>query len=176
MKKSELKTGYLVETKENGLQIIMPIMYEGEETLALVDDLKSYMCQQLDTYDVFERETVLKVYGLPKNTTNSVWRKISIKDRDVLWDCKEQPKLIKEDKAFLENIIEESFYIARDDDNDLYLYISKPYKEENVWFPVQNGEPSMENCLNINKNLFTFIKWEDEEPYSKENLMKLIEL
>ena len=46
-KEEDLKAGYLVETKDYGLATVFPIRYNGEETLALVFDLKEQYCQQL---------------------------------------------------------------------------------------------------------------------------------
>ena len=91
MKKEDLKAGYLVESNK-GLQVLMPISYNGNETLALVSDLNSPLCQQILNYDPFVKENVKRVWGLP--TSMDVWLKISIKFRPLLWECKEDKKTV----------------------------------------------------------------------------------
>lgn len=53
-------------------------------------------------------------------------------------------------------------WIARDSDGSLWLYNTKPVKDESVWLlPNSMGE-----CCNIesDSDFFSEIKWEDKEP------------
>lgn len=50
-------------------------------------------------------------------------------------------------------------YIARDNNKALFAYDTKPYKMSCTWDDVENF------CECNFKNLFSFVKWEDEEPY-----------
>lgn len=51
-------------------------------------------------------------------------------------------------------------YIAKDKSNQLFVYGNKPCKMSFTWDDVENF------CECNFKNLFSFVKWEDEEPYS----------
>lgn len=50
-------------------------------------------------------------------------------------------------------------YIAKDKSNQLFVYGNKPCKMSCTWDDVENF------CECNFKNLFSFVKWEDEEPY-----------
>lgn len=51
-------------------------------------------------------------------------------------------------------------YIAKDDDEILYVYDTKPNKTQCQW-----GVTKMVKRINFD-DLFSFIRWEDDEPYS----------
>jgi hypothetical protein len=76
-----------------------------------------------------------------------------------------QPQLTPAEKTVLENLPKEFNWVARDEDNMLSLYGSKPKKKNNQW----DGEKFA--LLNIFNHLFQFIKWENEEPYSIKELL-----
>ena len=48
-------------------------------------------------------------------------------------------------------------WIARDEDESLWLFEEKPYRYKNVWC-------SNSTMYCINEKLFPKVKWEDEEP------------
>lgn len=76
-----------------------------------------------------------------------------------------------EERQFCE-LVEEG-YIARDEDGELWCYKEKPHKERCTWY---SGTEiiEIEELINYGINLeFKFIKWEDEEPWSIEELLKL---
>ena len=81
--------------------------------------------------------------------------------------CIEQPKITKNEKIFLESI--QDGYIARNESDILYFYTLRPYKYDTYW--------SISNYLiksfKLNSSLFPFIQWEDDEPYSTKDLLKL---
>ena len=59
-------------------------------------------------------------------------------------------------------------YIARDKDGTLFLYDSEPHKSKaNDWWLGKGSTP----FTPFNK-MFSFIKWEDEEPYSISDILK----
>lgn len=68
--------------------------------------------------------------------------------------------LSKLEYKLLKYYIEHGYqYIARDDSEVLFAYDTKPDKMRYQW-------KSTENIKEINfDDLFSFIKWEDEEPY-----------
>ena len=50
-----------------------------------------------------------------------------------------------------------AMWIARDEDESLWLFEEKPYRYKNVWC-------SNSTMYCINEKLFPKVKWEDEEP------------
>lgn len=86
----------------------------------------------------------------------------------------EKPTITSREKNFLDLIVSKWKYIARDKDKNLYVFDSLPSKGDNGW-RIENI--SMCDYCNIFKKLFgdmfDFIKWEDEKPWSIEDLKKL---
>ena len=79
-------------------------------------------------------------------------------------------KLTEDEKVILRNIDNRNKWIARDGDGSLFVYCSKPIKKESSWV----SEMFLDWCdIWIFKHLFQFIKWEDEEPYLIEDLLKI---
>lgn len=80
-------------------------------------------------------------------------------------------QLHQEKKNFLDALLLLSnCYIARDEDNSLYVYYDKPIRGNKLWI-------SDYACHDLPKDMygsmFDFIKWEDEEPWNVEDLKKL---
>lgn len=76
--------------------------------------------------------------------------------------------LTDDEKAILKNINKKWKWIARDRSDSLYVYNTKPIKS------VSYDEWQCHEYSNINafKHLFKFIKWEDDEPYNIDELLK----
>lgn len=85
-------------------------------------------------------------------------------------------KLTKKEKMFLDLLSTDYKYMARDEDDALYAYEGKPYKDiYNAWQDNGNDELKL-SYFNINSafgNLFEFVKWEDESPVSLDWLRTL---
>ena len=80
---------------------------------------------------------------------------------------KEQPKLTKKERQFCELV--ETGWICRDSSDELWWFKYRPNK---------NGSKCWDNggIMNYISNLpckFSFIKWEDKEPWSVKELLKL---
>lgn len=71
------------------------------------------------------------------------------------------------EKVILQNLDKEYKYIVRDKSSKLFLHEDKPYKLQAIW---HNGKKFHE--FTAFKHLFQFVKWEDEEPYLIEDLLK----
>lgn len=87
----------------------------------------------------------------------------------TLWlmkDYKESIVLTAKEKCFLE--IVETGWLTRDIDGEIKSHTSKPRKLETCWTSVTDDF----GVRTFNKELFSFITWEDEEPWSVEELMK----
>ena len=82
-----------------------------------------------------------------------------------------KPIITSREKNFLDALLLLSnCYIARDEDNSLYVYYDKPIRGNKLWI-------SDYACHDLPKDMygsmFDFIKWEDEEPWNVEDLKKL---
>ena len=154
MKKSDLKYGNVVETRE-GIKYLyhcknsdkfLNLDYDGFLWIRNFDE-------NLNIIDCDNELDIMKVY---KDYTLT----------ELLWDRKEKPKLNEDEKAILKVLLNEKYkWIARDKNDWLYVYASKPKKGITIW--ENTGSPMMPFV-----HLFNFIKWEDEEPYSIEELLK----
>ena len=154
MKKSDLVYGNVVETREgikylyhcNNSDKFLNLDYDAflrisnfDENLKWIDDLNEF--------------DIMKVY---KDYTC----------KELLWERKEKAKLNEDEKAILKVLLNEKYkWIARDKNDWLYVYASKPKKGITIW--ENTGSPMMPFV-----HLFNFIKWEDEEPYSIEELLE----
>ena len=81
----------------------------------------------------------------------------------------EQPKLTKRERAFCEAV--QTGWIARDEHGDLGFFVVEPTQVLNIW-----ATNSFEGSYHIPKHMskmFSFIKWEDEQPWAVEDLLKL---
>lgn len=85
----------------------------------------------------------------------------------------ERPVISKSDRTFLDYIRDEDKYMARDANGKLFVYETRPKKEEVSW--VSFGLIS-EHYLPLNPIFnvdFPMIKWSDEEPWMIKDLKKL---
>lgn len=154
MKKSDLKHGNVVELR-NGDKLLFCWNLKKDKLI----DLKGRGYATLDhhyadlTYaNDFKQMDIMKVY---KDYTC----------KELLWERKEKPQLNEDEKAILKVLLNEKYkWIARDKNDWLYVYASKPEKGITIW--ENTGSPMMPFV-----HLFNFIKWEDEEPYSIEELL-----
>ena len=72
-------------------------------------------------------------------------------------------------KNFLNLLLPKSKYIVRDRNNKLYVYTEKPVRWSCYW----SLRGSYQISADIFGDIFSFIKWEDEDPWSIEDLKKL---
>lgn len=76
-------------------------------------------------------------------------------------------KLTKKEQAIVEAFsTNEDCYIARDKSGFLEIYRNRPMLGEVSWMPVMSSLP-------INSELFKFITWESQKPWSIEELLRL---
>lgn len=85
---------------------------------------------------------------------------------NLLEEYKEPIKLTKFEYEYLKFAKENGYnFIARDKNNNLYLYSNKPWKAENDWDYEDGTTP-------VFAELFKFVKWENESPMLIEELLK----
>ena len=153
MEKSDLKYGNVVETRSGDKYLFT---FHDEEDIFV--DLTG------DGYYYFESLYFNTNYKNSDIVIMKVYKDYTCKE--LLWERKDEPKLTEDEKAILKVLLNEKYkWIARDKNDWLYVYASKPKKGITIW--ENTGSPMMPFV-----HLFNFIKWEDEEPYSIEELLK----
>lgn len=97
----------------------------------------------------------------------------NIKVKWLLSKCKESIKLSRLEHDVLKYLLEKTQYrfIVREKSDNIYIYKRKPKKGIGAW----DSSTGMLN-LNVFINLFPFIKWEDEEPTSIEDVLNNCEV
>lgn len=83
---------------------------------------------------------------------------------------REEPTITSIERVLLENVEKKYKYIARNHDSKLYLFGEKPTKENVMWLCKPDYYIA---SLTIYSRLFPMVKWEDEEPWLIEDLLKL---
>ena len=155
MKKSDLKYGNVVELRNGNFYVLASVYNES-----ILITLKGKWHFNLNNYSI----DLTQILGIEKFDIMKVYKDYTCKE--LLWERKGKPKLTEDEKAILSNIDKCVKYIARNMDGSLLVYEDKPVKAREHWdceFQVY--------CFPFDK-LFNFIKWEDEEPYSIEELLK----
>lgn len=153
MKKSDLKYGNVVETRE-GIKYLFTFHDEEDIFVDLTGD--GYYYFESIYFNTNYKNSAIVIMKVYEDYTCS----------KLLWERKEKPKLNEDEKAILKVLLNEKYkWIARDKNDWLYVYASKPKKGITIW--ENTGSPMMPFV-----HLFNFIKWEDEEPYLIEDLLK----
>lgn len=147
--KSDLRDGDIVEYERGEIRTV-----RGD---GLYDD-DDLQVNNLNRYDESLKNsgndlTIVKVYRL-------------------IWE-REEPTITSDEKVLLENIGKIFKYIARNRDLTLFVYGDEPEKEVgalNMW--IRRPDSYIAN-LAVYVHLFPMVKWEDEEPWLIEDLLKL---
>lgn len=117
-----------------------------EEKLSFIKERYDEELRQLD-----RRLDIMRVYRYP------VWKR-------------EDLTITSAEKVLLENIDKKYQYIARNHDSTLFLFGDKPTKEKWMWVRALDSYAS---SFTIYSHLFPMVKWEDDEPWKIEDLLKL---
>ena len=153
MKKSDLECGNVVELR-NGLKFLF---LDRHKSLV---ELTGVGCTDIDYYDEnLTRSSRQESYDIMK-----VYKDYTCKE--LLWERKPKPELTEDEKIILRNVPKQYEWIARDAGDSLCVYTKRPIKQMSVWSTDGWMSP-----MSLFHNLFQFIKWEDEEPYSIEELL-----
>lgn len=81
-----------------------------------------------------------------------------------------KPTITSREKNFLDALLSNFKYIARDKDNLLYIYYDKPIRGNKFWISNYTYHDMPKYMYG---DILSFIKWEDEKPWSIEDLKKL---
>lgn len=89
---------------------------------------------------------------------------------ELLEEYKEPIKLTRFEYEYLKVAKENEYnFIARDKNNNLYLYSNKPWKEEIYW--CYSGK-----FMTVFEELFKFVKWANEEPCNIDEILSNCEV
>lgn len=89
---------------------------------------------------------------------------------ELLEEYKEPIKLTTFEYKYLKAAKKSGYnFIARDEDDILFLYKDNPWKCEAVW-------NSKNSNMFVFLELFNFVKWEDEEPYNIDEILSNCEV
>ena len=154
MKKSDLVAGKHVVKYRDG-----KFRFVGNGN-GLLDSVGHYMHglryydERLNDIDGDKSKDIVAVYEL-----NEVWKR-------------EELTITEDEKAILRNLPEKFKWIARDENGKLCIYRNKPGRLQRVWSGEEDGEDDFE-YLNLFNHLFQMIRWEDDEPWKIEDLLRL---
>lgn len=84
----------------------------------------------------------------------------------------EKPTITSKEKKFLDTLVPKCKYIARDCNNRLYIHYKKPIRDDSVEAWLSDSRYYYVS-IDIFDIMFDFIKWEDEKPWSIDDLKKL---
>ena len=167
MKKSDLKNGNVVELRNGDFYVLANVYNES-----ILIKLKGKYHFNINNYSI----DLIHILGIEEFDIMKVYKDYTCKE--LLWERKEtpkpNPKLTEDEKAILKVLLNEKFkWIAREDDEMLVVFERKPHKEKWVCSQWACDEgSSIKEYMEIFSNLFQFIQWEDEEPYSIEELLE----
>ena len=164
MKKRDLEYGNVVEIR-NGLKYL----YIGDNVNLIFKT--DFLRLDREDFDLlvshYQNDFTYNNRNLQHLDIMKVYKDYTCKE--LIWERKEEPKLTEDEKVILRNIDKEYKWIARDDDGLLCVYKEKPTKDD---YDGWNDSAFSFASLWAFDNLFQFIKWEDDEPYSIEELLK----
>lgn len=133
------------------------------------DKIKEY------DYDFAEKNgEVIKCYGTCKSCDFGINNSGNCKYNQIKWlyeEYKEPIKLSRLEFELLKYYIEHGYqYITRDSSEALFAYDTKPCKMQHHWMATENIKGIYFD------DLFSFIKWEDEEPINIKELLENCEV
>ena len=153
-----------MKNREKFAKEILDIAWEGGG-MAVTKENKIVCCSDIPSCVL----CLLNCYG-KRGRSNSC--------RDKLYEWAEseyveKPTITSKEKAFLDTLVPDCKYIARDGNNRLYIYGKKPIREDKSESWVPDNSNYYCATRDIFGNMFDFIKWGDVEPWRIEDLKKL---
>lgn len=188
--KADLKNLMVVEQRNGWRGVVIDdriYSYDGPgngfETY--LDDLTDapFLGIKEDTYDIVKIYVAIgvesRVDGRPTmNEIADFLQNGNASNFELIWERKEKKeiKLTATERSLLDAALLLDYkYIARDEDGRLYLYeVPLDGKDEDTWtYTCAEKFVAHKDVTEATKGMFEFIKWEDDEPYSIEELLKL---
>lgn len=163
--KNDLEFGMVVVTRDRGAGLISVSLEPGVKFNITNLKTGNIMMDSSNLLDSLEHKSKQLFRSLVNYDIMKVYSDYTM--TELLWERKEI-KLTEAEKTILGNLRCNCNYIARDKDGRLYVYDRKPEKRTEMW---HGDNPN--GLYNLFPNpLFSFIKWEDEEPYLISDLLK----
>ena len=153
-----------MKNREKFAKEILDIAWEGGG-MAVTKENKIVCCSDIPSCVL----CLLNCYG-------KRGRSKSCRDKLYEWaesEYVEKPTITSKEKAFLDTLVPDCKYIARDGNNRLYIYGKKPIREDKSESWVSDNSNYYCATRDIFGNMFDFIKWGDVEPWRIEDLKKL---
>ena len=179
---SEFKVGDRVRVIEEGFEgTIEEVVKVDRPHYSYNSGEYSYMYKVADKYKYFHgldaNELELIEKAKEPTTLEQLEQRIEKLEKEVFKPVEfhvrpeeTKPSLLTEDeRVILRNIVDDYRWISRDKDGGLHIFESKPDKEHDHW-SISYYYSFESLCLF--RKLFQFIKWEDDEPYNIEELLK----
>lgn len=175
MKLSDLKTGMWAKTRNGEKYLVLRNHFSIDDGMFIdKSGFLKYGCYNDDmSYPKYSGYDIIEVFKpdlgnctLNGNCLISIWKR------------KEFPKLTSFEKEFLKALKPEyrNGYIARDEDGTLMVYSHMPNRGTYKWTLYKTFDLYDKvyfNCLADDSNRpFTWVKWEDEEPWYIPDLLK----
>lgn len=162
MKKSDLKSGMVVETREGELYLVVGYFITKEDGHNLLTNYKENLLNNnhyyLDIVKVYEFKNKIN-----NNNAASIRTLFNKKHLTLLWERKEY-KLAKREIDVLKALRTLSYdFLVRDENGELYACKEKPARQMYYWYK--------DELTRIDKDLFTFVKWGEEEPTKIDDLL-----
>lgn len=132
---------------------------------------REWILEEMKSMSDKELGEILPIGRLDRNWCKQVCLGKSCSECKSKWLNQEHKELIKlseVERVILENIDKRYKWIARDENDRIYVISGKkPKKHAGVWVSEDKY-----NGMTAFSELFKFIKWEDSEPYNIEELLK----
>ena len=147
-----------MKNKEKFAKEIIDVACKGD-IIAVTKDNKVVGCD-----DIYCEQCLFDIDNLCHREDNILYR----------WaesEYVEKPTITSREEKFLGSLLPKYKYIARDNNDALYVHYNKPIRDDKneVWVS-DNTDYIPESIFG---SIFHFIKWENEEPWSIEDLKKL---
>ena len=177
MKKQDLKPGMVVEVRGGKKYLI------SAEKFKFIDLEDGCHFNPLDGYDddlLFRNDgIIICLVGSGENNSDIVKVYSDYTCSNLLWERKVKPSLTADESILLELLKEAGYrYIARDEDTALWAFNDEPTKHcdgdgDDYWAcEAKQHAKSFTFEYTCYQEMFKFIKWGDEKPYSIIELLK----
>ena len=169
MNKKDLKTGMTVKLRKGDVCLVINDFIADKDSFMYFADFDD----NLICIGGFPNHDIIEVYQFTNPVTklnvNTLTNLLDLNKTgmNLLWKRKELPKLSSAERVILENLDKRYKLIARDKSEKLFAYYRIPNKDTTFWRPADIQLTEL-----VFPNLFKFVKWEDEQPYNIEELLK----
>ena len=168
MTKKDLKSGMTVKLRNGDVYLVVEDFLSNQNRFNNLEnytnDLKNQALKYLDITEVYQYKN--SIYG---NSSQNLTTLLDLTNPNMqlLWKRQELPKLSSAERVILENLDKKYKWIARDESEKLFVFCRKHNNNTSFWISTDEIDTEL-----VFPNLFKFVKWEDEQPYSIEELLK----